>query len=429
MPQIITDISRGAEEIFIKTDRFNTSQISFNFYLPLDRARVADFALLPFMLTSCGKNYPDFSRLNFTLSKLYGADLFSSAEKLGDYLLLKMGISVIEDKFALDNEKITADAVDMLLDLIFEPKVENGAFCEEDLAREKRKAIESIKSEMGEKRIYAKTRLIEEMFEDDIYSTPKCGTIEQVGKITGDSLYTAWQDMLRTAYLRVNVIASKQIVGITERIRERLEQIDRSLAERPTKTQPARRRTTVKRIIERMEVAQGKLGMGFNAASVQGEENAALTVMASLFGGGPYSLLFTNVREKMSLCYYCAAAAVKEKGLITVSSGIEPENAEKAEREILNQLNKIGAGEFSENDFNATIRGICDTLKTLNDSVSSLDTWYSNRIFVQTTFTPDEVSDKIQSVNREEVARAARNVTLNTVYLLLPKQAKKGEKA
>ena len=423
MPERVIDICRGAEEIYIKTDRFVGTHISFNFYLPLNRERQADFALLPFMLTSCGKNYPDFSRLNFTLSKLYGANLFSAAEKVGDYLLLKMGISVIDDKFALDNESITAEAVSLLLDLIFNPKAENGAFSQEDLAREKRKAIESIKSEMGEKRIYAKSRLIEEMFDDDIYSTPKCGTISQVENITGESLYKAWGDMLSTAFLRVNVIAAKEPADIAAVIKEKFEKIDRTNITDYSKTTPSRRRNNVKRVVEKQDIAQGKLGLGFNVVTTRGAENEVLTVMASLFGGGPYSLLFTNVREKMSLCYYCAASAVKEKGFITVSSGIEPKNAEKAEKEILNQLSLIGEGKFTDDEFGATIRGICDTLKTVNDSQGALDTWYSNRIFISPPFTPDEIADKIGSVKREDVIKLARTVSLNTVYLLMPKGA------
>ena len=404
MPERINEICNGTEEIFVKTDHFNTTEVSFNFYLPLDKDRVANFALLPFILTSCGKNYPDFSRLNLMLGKLYGADLFASS-----------------DKFALDGEKITSLSVDMLIDLIFNPKASNKAFDKEDLAREKHRAIESIKSEMSEKRIYAATRLIEEMFDDDIYSVSKCGSIEQVNAITGESLYTAWEDMLKHAFLRVNVIAAKEPAGIKETLKEKLEQFERTNITDCSKTSPARRRNSVKRVEEKMDVAQGKLVMGFNISSHQGEDNTVLTVLASLFGGGPYSLLFTNVREKMSLCYYCAASLVKEKGFMTVSSGIEPQNAKKAETEIINQLNKIGAGDFEDDTFKAVIRGICDSLKTLNDSQSALDTWYSNRIFVRQNYSPDEISDKIQSVTREEVSRAARNVALNTVYMLMPK--------
>ena len=54
-----------------------------------------------------------------------------------------------------------------------------------------------------------------------------------------------------------------------------------------------------------------------------------MKIMTALFGGTPHSKLFLNVREKMSLCYYCAAALIKPKGFIMVDSGIEPQNAQK----------------------------------------------------------------------------------------------------
>ena len=98
----ILKLSRGVEGFFIKNSRFNTTLISYNFYLPLQKDTVASNALLPFILTSCSKKYPDFSRLNYKLAKLYGARLNATAEKYGDYQLLKMTISVINDKFSFD---------------------------------------------------------------------------------------------------------------------------------------------------------------------------------------------------------------------------------------------------------------------------------------------------------------------------------------
>ena len=157
-------LSSGVEGLFIENQRFNTTLISFNFYMPLEKKRVAANALLPFILTSCSKAYPDFSRLNYKLNKLYGARLDASAEKNGDYQLLKMNISVINDRFSIDGESLIKQATDLLLGLIFEPNTENGAFLDTDLEREKRKAIEHIKGEFSEKRIYAKNRLIEEMY-------------------------------------------------------------------------------------------------------------------------------------------------------------------------------------------------------------------------------------------------------------------------
>ena len=65
----ITKLSNGVEGVFIKNDRFNTTLISFNFYMPLKRETAAEYALLPFVLTTCSEKYPDFSRLNYKLSK------------------------------------------------------------------------------------------------------------------------------------------------------------------------------------------------------------------------------------------------------------------------------------------------------------------------------------------------------------------------
>ncbi len=164
--------ANGADGLFIKNDRFNTTSVSFNFYMPLKAETAARYALLPFILTTCGKDFPDFSRLNYKLDKLYGANLDASAEKVGDYQLLKIRISVINDRFTFESESLIKEAVNMLLSLIFSPKAENGAFCDEDLAREKRKAIEHIKGEISEKRIYAKNRLIEEMYKNTPYGVP-----------------------------------------------------------------------------------------------------------------------------------------------------------------------------------------------------------------------------------------------------------------
>ena len=54
-------LSDGVEGLFIKNERFNTTSVSFNFYLPLKRETAAAYALLPFIMTTCGAKYPDFS--------------------------------------------------------------------------------------------------------------------------------------------------------------------------------------------------------------------------------------------------------------------------------------------------------------------------------------------------------------------------------
>ncbi len=419
----ITQLSNGAEGVFIKNDRFNTTLVSYNFYMPLRAETAAHYALLPFMLTTCCDKYPDFSKLNFKLSKLYGANLSASAEKVGDFQLIKIAISVIDDRFTLDSEKLSDSAIELLNRLVFEPKVKDGAFYDEDIAREKRKAVEHIRGEISEKRIYARKRLIEEMYKGKPYGVSKCGTEDEVEKITGQSLYKAWREVLSHAFLRVNVISRSMPNGLFDVVSQKLSEIDRENITGSPICTPTEKAQKVNTVTENLDIAQGKLVMGFSSETYGDEEStAALSVMCDIFGGGPYSRLFSNVREKMSLCYYCSASSVKAKGLIMVDSGVEKENAETAQKEILNQLEIIKKGEFTDTEFDSSIKGMTDSLNSYNDSQGLLDVWYSVKIFKDKLLSPEDSAELLCSVTRDDVVRAAKGVNLHTVYKLLPKE-------
>lgn len=420
----ILKLNRGVEGLFIKNSRFNTTLISYNFYLPLKKDTVAANALLPFILTSCSKKYPDFSRLNLKLAKLYGARLNATAEKYGDYQLLKMTISVINDKFSFEDESLVKNASKLLLDLIFEPNTENGAFLSEDLEREKRKAIEHIKGEISEKRVFARKRLIEEMYKDEVYGLPKCGTVEDVEAITGESLYNTWKNMLETAFVRVQVVGKTVPEGFFEDVSERFANIKRKNITNCTESTPTDAIKTPNTVIDRMDVAQGKLCLGFSS-ELYGNDSVALPlmVMTDIFGGGPYSRLFANVREKMSLCYYCSASSIRQKGLITVESGVETENCEKAQKEILNQLQIVKKGKFTDFEFESSIKSITDSLNSYNDSQNSIDLWYAIKINNKKLYSPEDIAKKVAKITREDVISAAKGVKLHTVYKLLPKEA------
>ncbi len=62
-----------------------------------------------------------------------------------------------------------------------------------------------------------------------------------------------------------------------------------------------------------------------------------------VLGGYPHSKLFTNVREKASLAYYASSRFDGHKGILTIQSGIEMANYEKAVDIIRKQLDSYGA--------------------------------------------------------------------------------------
>ena len=423
MPQQINEIAKGVQTLFLPNNAFNTTLVSFNFYLPLNKETVSRNALLPELISTCSADYPDYLKLNYRLSDLYGADVISSVTKVGNCICIKFSLSTINNRFAFGGEQIVEDSINLLLNLIFRPKIKDNSFYEEDVKREKRKLIDRIKGDLNEKRIYARNRLIAEMFEGDPYGLYRLGRAEDVEAVTGKELYEAWKEMLETALLRVHIIGEEMPKGLEEKIREELSVLNRHDITDIYQCSALSPRQQVKRVSEFMDVAQGKLVMGFSCPGGDDDFTLDLMMMCDIFGGGPYSRLFTNVREKMSLCYYCSASAVRNKGYIMVDCGVEKENAKKAEEAILAQLQAIKSGEFNDFEFSSSLKSIRDSLKSYHDSQNGLDVWYTIKAINKNIYSPEEISEKLGIVTKEDVINVASKVKYNTIFSLMPKES------
>ena len=140
--------------------------------------------------------------------------------------------------------------------------------------------------------------------------------------------------------------------------------------------------------------------------------------MTALFGGTPHSKLFLNVREKMSLCYYCTAKYDMNKGIIIVECGVEKNNIDKAKNEILNQLESIKSGNFDESEITATKLSVENTFKSLSDNHFSLENFYISQTFGKEITTPKQQAKMVKDVTKDDIIKAANKVILDTVYIL-----------
>ena len=166
-------------------------------------------------------------------------------------------------------------------------------------------------------------------------------------------------------------------------------------------------------------VTQSKLVMGFRSTCAYPSKDIdAMKFMTMLFGGTPSSLLFKNVREKLSLCYYCAARYDRQKGIMFVDSGLEEKNSQLAKEEILRQLDRIKNGDFTDDDINETRLAMLTGMKMINDSQWSMQSWYINQLLDNEFVSPEQAAEKIESVTREDIIKAANMVKLDTIYLL-----------
>lgn len=410
------EIANGVRACFVKTSDFKTNVVSVHIVLPLDGDTEAN-SLLCYLLRRRSAEYPSMTLLNRRLAELYGASLACGISKLGDNQDICFRIVSVSDRFALSGEEISKECTRLLLGILFEPKLENGTFGEEDIEVEKRLLVEKIDGEFSEKRIYAKDRLIEEMFKGKPYGTGRFGKRDEIKNVTNERLMNSWRAYLENAVIQFNFVGETD-TGIVELLREKFSLIDRkNVIKAESEFEPVP--TAVKKVDEKLAVKQGKLVIGMRTGQKSESDNFyPVRVMTDMFGGGPYSKLFSNVREKMSLCYYCSAQLVKDKGIIVVQSGIEDENEKKATDAILTELENMKKADFTDEDIENSKKGLTDAFMSVGDTPESIDAWIGARILEEKITLPQEYVEEINRVTAEEIKKTAENVTLDTIYML-----------
>lgn len=410
------NIAEGIRFCSVKTDKFKTCRVNISLAMPLDKNASAR-AILPFMFSRRCAKYPDYTSLNRVLDELYGAAVSAGVLKRGEAQVISFSMSAIDDRFALDGDKVALECTKLLADMIFDPLTEGESFPEDIIEQEKRLLVEAIENEQNDKRRYAMLRCEQLMFADEAYGVNRFGSVEDVKALTPDVVYAAWRDVLEKATVQITMVSSMDPQPIVDLIREKFSEIERHPVE--IKTLFVSGLPKPEYISESMPLKQGKLVMGFRTG-MRSEDDMmpAMKVAVDIFGGGTYSKLFSVVREKMSLCYYCSAALFNSKGIIMVQSGIEDANEEKAKNEIINQLRLTAEGEFTDEDFSSSIKSLTDSILGNSDTPEEITAWYASQILRNELKAPETYAKEIGNVDRAEVVRAAKTIMLDTIFML-----------
>ncbi len=415
----ISQISTGVRLCTHKTAKFKNSIVSLNILTPLDD-NAARNALLLHLLARTNKSYDTITKMNRRLAGLYGATIIPSIQKNGEAQVLTLSLVSIDDRFALDGDKVLEEGIKLLCSCLFKPDITPEGFKEENISREKRLLIEKIESIKDDKRVYALEKMISEMCCDEPYGISKYGEIEEIEKVTAADLLDGWKKILLTSPVQINVtgnFSEKRMEKIFSSLFDSLKRNKDDIIDMRTEflTEAYKSKT----VTEKQKLKQGKLVIGMRAGMTYAYDNyAAIKVMCAIFGSGTFSKLFMNVREKMSLCYYCSAQLINSKGLIVVQSGVETENAQKALDAIRNELDEIRKGNFTDEVIENAKMSIKDTLNSVADGVMTIDNWCTSQCTNGDFRTPESFIEEIENVSREEIIIAATMVTEDTVFIL-----------
>ena len=411
-------LTDGVTLLHCPDSRFKKGAVSFQLLRPMCQEESALNALLPAVLLRGTEKARDLRAITERLDDLYGASIGTLVRRIGDIQTVGLYLSFIEDRFALEGDKVLAPMIEFLQETMLEPLLENGIFSADFVESEKKNLISTIESELNDKRTYAAGKLLRQMCRGDSFAVPRLGTIEAVEAITPQSLYDHYQKILRTSPVQICYVGS---AGASQ-VAELFLPLARALATQPQKLPEQTKFVPLAEkgeFSEEMDIQQSKLSMGFLCGiTAHQEEFAAMQVFNAVYGAGMTSKLFVNVRERLSLCYYANSAYYGSKGIVTVSSGIDLEHYDTAKAEILEQLRQCQLGNITDEELTAAKSAIISSLRSTPDSPGALEGFYGTvRISGMLWDIPDYIAH-IEAVTAEDVARVARSLELHTVFLL-----------
>ena len=105
-----------------------------------------------------------------------------------------------------------------------------------------------------------------------------------------------------------------------------------------------------------------------------------------------------NVREKLSLCYYCDSYFIDLKNVMMIESGVDTANIEKAQQAVAAELKAMQNGDFTDEEMENAKLYICSGFMSNYDSEWDIGAWYR--------------------VPREQIIESAKSMKPDTIFIL-----------
>jgi predicted Zn-dependent peptidase len=413
---------KGYRLHIIKTEKYKTNTFVWRMKAPLNKQEVTQRALLPYVMQSNTKKYPQTTLLRSYLDDLYGASLFVDVQKKGEYHVISFTLEIANEKFLSDRTPLLKKAVELLAEILMNPNAENGAFDRATVEAEKRALKQRIQSLYDDKMRYSSFRLIEEMCKDEPYSAHIHGQMEDVDPITPEALFQFYQKAFGEDEMDFYVIGDVN----EEEVYSVADELLHFQPRNPKKIEASRIKKAIqeKEVREVQDVKQGKLNIGYRTHVVYGDDDYfALQVFNGIFGGFSHSKLFINVREKASLAYYAASRLESHKGLMMVMCGIDNKNYQQAVTIIKEQLDAMKKGDFSDEELEQTKAVIRNQiLETIDTPRGIVEVLYHN-VVAGKNISLDDWLEKMEQTTQEQIIEVAKKIELDTIYFLTEKEA------
>ncbi len=415
---------------FLETRRFKTEYLSISAVRPIRAEEVPLTSLLLSVLRRGTERYPSLQAINRRLDGLFGTELSIRNFYRGDYQVVGFSLDFLNAAHLPDGVFPLREALDVICQIFFHPLLdENGLLLASYVEDEKRYQQSIIRSIKNNPSGYASDRCQALFYGDKPCGAPIYGRVEDLEKVTPELLTAHWKKVVSEFSPECFFVGSLPQDEVEDALQKTLfcELGDRAFQKPLCSFSPVQARTA-EAYEESFPANQSHLAIALATGTILGDSDyyAMQVYNELLLGVSPVSKLFLNLREKQSLCYSCASYYRPFNGAIFLRIGLAASCRERAENEIRRQMEELAKGHISAFELEAAKRSLATSFLAIEDSPEALENYFFGRTLAGLSIPLAESREKILSVTREDVIRAAGKVVWTTAFFLAETPGEEG---
>lgn len=389
----------------IHTNKYKDITVSIKCAFQYDIKTKATYKILSSMLENICLKYPTKSLMSKAKDMLYGLNFGVLEHTFANFVVVNINYNFTNPKFFND---ITYDEYINFID----ETLNKPLFTEDSLIESKRNVIDEINRKLDDPSFLAFCNYKKEIAKDDSRFEALCPlSNDDINSITLNDIKLAYDNLFKT---RVDVFL---IGDYDNQLKDYLVKYTNSIDLHAIVYPISYGKT--REVNVKKDVGQSTLIVSYKSPYTKKDEDYyAVMVGNVVFGGIPSSLLFSVVREKLSLCYSIYSRSSKYEGPLHCLTNIDSNNKDEALNEIRKQFSKIIHKEYDLSIVEVAKKMLLNSISTMDDSLEYLIDYYYFGDLTNTFEDNDISASKINNVTADDISRVFSNFEEYIVYFL-----------
>ena len=390
----------------IKTKKYKSISLYFNFAKEYDLKTKLALDVLSRFIGEYSNAYPSKKDMTRARDMLYAANVIASLKPRANLLLFQIKYTFINPKFLQDVcEKEFLDYLDEVIN--------NTYFSKELFAEIKRIYKDNIKRSLDIPKNYANNRTSQILAcQEKAFAIYDVNHIDEIDNISLDDVKEVYRSLFKDFSLDLFVVGDYS-ADLIKHLKKYHSNKSFVLSKTPL------RFNELNEVIEEKDVSQSCLNIVYSTGITRTDDKFYAAMLGNvLFGIVPTSLLFSVVREKLSLCYQIASIDYKNEGIFRVFTLFDQKNKDTIIEEVNKQMQRLVLKDYDDEILESARTLLIDTLMSnLDDNDAYSEYLYINKLN-GIDVSLNQYAEKLKQVTKDDIAQIYKNTKHILTYML-----------